>query len=157
MPYAYRIEGEKHHKRLLLGDGLEIETVCRIFELYADGESATTIADILNADGIPSPSGGRWVYDTIYDILERPVYVGDHRFNYESRGKYYRLTDGNVTMRQGHWIGDDQQTKVFLQETIGHVTIWTKRVGNGKAVRYHLDHGEVQFTWPIAGECSPST
>jgi len=108
-PYAYRIEGQKHQKRLVLTDDEAVDIVRRIFELYANGESAKAIAELLNAEGVPSPGGKNWTHDTVYDILERPVYVGDHRFNHRSYGKYYRLSDKNPTLRIDHWIDDDQE------------------------------------------------
>ena len=109
-PYAYVIEGEKHHKQLVLNGDEALATVRRIFELYADGESAAAIANLLNAEGIPSPSGNHWTFDTVGDILQRPVYVGDHRFNYESRGKYYQLRDGKPVERFDHWVDGNQET-----------------------------------------------
>jgi len=110
VPYGYRLEGKKHNKRLFLGDDAEVETVRRIFELYADGKSASAIAELLNAESVPSPGGCQWTSDSVYKILERPVYVGDHRFNFESRGKYYQLRDKQPVERRDHWIDDDQET-----------------------------------------------
>jgi DNA invertase Pin-like site-specific DNA recombinase len=110
-PYAYVIEGEKHHKRLVLNGDEALATVRRIFELYADGESAAAIANLLNAEGIPSPSGNHWTFDTVGDILQRPVYVGDHRFNYESRGKYYQLKDGKPNERFDHWVDGSRKPR----------------------------------------------
>jgi len=108
-PYGYRVEGEKHNKVLLLDDESKIATVLRVFELYGAGESCEAIARILNADGIPSAKGGKWQRDIVRDMLERPAYVGDHRFNYQSRGKYYELRDGKPVERKDHWLDDDQE------------------------------------------------
>ena len=57
-PDGYRCIGEVLYKQLVLDDSLKAETVLRMFELSAAGESGEGIARILNADGIPSPKGG---------------------------------------------------------------------------------------------------
>ena len=71
----------KHNKRPLLGDDTEVENVQRMFTMYVEGETAVSVSRILNDEGHPSPFGKLWAPNTIYEILKRPVYVGDHRFN----------------------------------------------------------------------------
>ena len=116
-PYAYRIEGTTHAKVLVLDDPREVTTVRHIFEQYAAGETCENIARGLNAEGIPAPYGGGWRRETIGDILARPVYVGDHRFNNVSCGKYYHLTDGKPAERRGHWVDDDQERARAIKNT----------------------------------------
>ncbi len=109
VPYGYRIEGTKGKKRLVLGDELAVQTVRRIFHLYAAGESCEAIARLLNAEGIPSPKGGIWIRDVVRDMFDRPAYVGDHRYNYKSEGKYHAVRDGKIIERKGHWADDEQE------------------------------------------------
>ena len=73
------------------------------------GNSAERITKQLNADGVPSPKGGVWIRDTVIDILKRPAYCGDHRFNYWAAGKYYHIQDGKPVERESHWIDDDHE------------------------------------------------
>jgi DNA invertase Pin-like site-specific DNA recombinase len=108
-PFGYRIEGAKHHKRLVLGDPEHVAIVRRAFELYAAGESCDDIAALLNAEGAPSPNGKGWQRGTLMYILRRPVYCGDYRYNHKSHGKYYQLADGKPVERRGHWIDDEQE------------------------------------------------
>ncbi|MCY2989831.1 MAG: recombinase family protein [Planctomycetota bacterium] len=112
VPYGYRIEGTKHNKVLVLADPEHVATVRRMFELYASGESCEAIARALTAENIPSVKGGTWSGDVVGSMLNNPVYVGDHRFNHTSAGKYYQLTDGKPTERRGHWDADQEKTKI---------------------------------------------
>ena len=43
------------------------------------------------------------------DILKRPTYCGDHRYNRWAAGKYYLLQDGKPVERENHWIDADQE------------------------------------------------
>lgn len=61
----------------------EAETVLRIFNAYAAGQSPRDIAGALNKDGIPAPRGPRWSAPTINGngkrgngILRNPIYSG---------------------------------------------------------------------------------
>ncbi|MCE8438212.1 recombinase family protein [Rhodovulum sulfidophilum] len=64
--------------------------IARIFENYADGLSARSIAAALNAEGIPSPGtgSGRWSFSTISGnrkrgtgILNNELYIGRRVWN----------------------------------------------------------------------------
>ncbi|WP_236696913.1 recombinase family protein [Sphingomonas sp. Leaf257] len=64
-------------------DPEQSEVVRRIFRLFVDGQSARTIAGILNAEGIPGPRGAIWRASTINGdgprgngILRNELYVG---------------------------------------------------------------------------------
>ncbi len=58
-------------------DGAEADIVRRIFAAYDDGDSTTTIADALHAEGVPTPrGGGRWQAAAVGWILENPAYAG---------------------------------------------------------------------------------
>ena len=108
-PYGYRCIGEVLNKQLVLDVSLKVGTVLRTFELSAAGESGEGIARILNADGIPSPKGGQWLGTVVLDILRRPVYYGEHRWNYQTVGKYYSTQNGRPVKRSGHWMDADQE------------------------------------------------
>ena len=45
---------------------------------------------------------------TIRQLLTNPAYVGDHRYNLRSRGKYYQLRGGTLVERQQHWQADGE-------------------------------------------------
>lgn len=56
--------------------------VKRIYERFLAGDSLATIANDLNADGIPTPSGtGQWQRGTIESILTNEKYKGDAILN----------------------------------------------------------------------------
>lgn len=81
-PYGYiNVEG------ITIPDGDYSRIVQQIFELYAQGNSATTIAKTLNRHGIQAPAVGRrkdalpvWSKDTIGDILKNRFYIGEIRY-----------------------------------------------------------------------------
>ncbi len=57
-------------------------TVRRIYERFLAGDSLATIAEDLNADGIPTPSGeGKWHRGRIASILTNEKYKGDAILN----------------------------------------------------------------------------
>lgn len=97
-PYGYKKNPENKHRFLV--DEEAAQVVRRIFQLYLAGESGATIAEILNAENILTPSEykrevqrlnytnareqGRqkneprgWAYPTVKNILKNRVYTGD--------------------------------------------------------------------------------
>ena len=75
VPYGYeRIDKGRYRPK----PG-QTETVARIFDLATNSvtASATGIARLLNAEGIPSPNGGKWWTNVVEGILRNPIYVGD--------------------------------------------------------------------------------
>jgi hypothetical protein len=103
-PYAYRLEGPKKNKRLVLGDPGHVRVVQRIFrEFVYEGRLMKNIADRLNEEGVVSP-GGRvkgWRYDTMRVILENPAYTGDYATGRYSFGKYHTISGGEVAKANG--------------------------------------------------------
>ena len=103
-PYGYRrLEvGRRHaprvldhatHKakytriRLVPGPAEEVETVRRIFALYArQGWTAQQIAERLNAEGVPAGPRGPWRKERILRLIRNPTYAG--------RRPYWRGSDG---------------------------------------------------------------
>lgn len=55
--------------------------VRRIFELCRSGMGSARIANTLNAEGIQSPTGGRFGKTTVNRILMNPAYIGHHVSN----------------------------------------------------------------------------
>jgi site-specific DNA recombinase len=81
---------------------LEVGTVKRIFESRCKGLGLVAIADLLNAERIPSPKRGRWrnrddrwTGSTIKGILENPVYVGDRVYNRLTFSRFANGSDGS--------------------------------------------------------------
>ncbi|MFD4553256.1 recombinase family protein [Streptomyces sp. NPDC058469] len=72
-PYGLRIVDKETRK---LGHASTWPTLIRIFESTAEGKSARTIAQELNAEGIPSPEGISWGGSTIHRMVQVPVYEG---------------------------------------------------------------------------------
>jgi len=57
------------------------EAVREIYESFVGGDSYRAVAQGLNARGIPSPNGGRWITSTVRDLLFNPCYCGDAVYN----------------------------------------------------------------------------
>lgn len=86
VPYGYR-KGER--KNTIVIDEPAANTVRRIFELAASGETISLIARRMNDEGVPSPSAylasvrGRyrvrefWTYESVRNILQNRIYTGD--------------------------------------------------------------------------------
>ena len=73
----------------------EIKVVQRIFREFMVGSNCAIIADGLNADGIPTPLGGRkWVNRVVMNILENEKYCGDCLF--QKRFKVSPITKQQV-------------------------------------------------------------
>jgi DNA invertase Pin-like site-specific DNA recombinase len=104
IPYAYRLEGPRKHKRLVIDDPAKVRIVQRIFREYVEeGRPMLNIANRLNADGVLSP-GGRlngWRYDSVKTILENPAYTGDAAGCRWSYGKYQTIHQGTVAKSSG--------------------------------------------------------
>lgn len=80
MPYGYKSTAEPG---VIAIDDKKADVVRKIFQMYADGYSPRAIAGSLNAEGVPSPRGGKWNASTInghrsrgVGILRNTIYVG---------------------------------------------------------------------------------
>lgn len=105
-PYGYRrikLPRQKGYSLEIIPE--QADVVRRIFDLYVTGErqldgdlrqlGAFLIAKKLDAEGIPSPSGGKWPPCTVKDILLNPTYAGMLRWSY--RPTVRRMHDGVVS------------------------------------------------------------
>ena len=116
-PFAYRIEGAKKNKRLVLNDPEHAATIRRIFAMYDAGISIETIRRTLTAEGIPTGKNGPWNRYSIADYLANPVYCGDYVFNKRHYGKYLGIVDGKVT-------SDFRHEQTGEQDRIVHRDHW---------------------------------
>lgn len=109
MAYGYRKVGRLDARGELVRGLREIDPakaaiVVRIFTEHAQGRSTRAIAQGLNRDGIPSPSGGTWRASTIGGghrrgdgILNNELYRGRQRYNRTRR--VYRPGDHKREVR----------------------------------------------------------
>ena len=65
------------------------DLVVRIFEMYLEGKSYQTIANILNSEKINSPTKKKWIDSTIDRIINNKIYIGDY--------ERYRLDNSKET------------------------------------------------------------
>jgi site-specific DNA recombinase len=72
----------------------QAKTVERIFREFVAGKSPRKIACDLTSDGILSPSGGAWTFQTINKIIQNEIYVGVY-----SRNKLHRIKNPNTGKR----------------------------------------------------------
>ncbi len=54
------------------------DIVLRIFNMYLEGKSYQTIANILNEEQVPTPTKSKWADSTIEKIIGNKIYVGDY-------------------------------------------------------------------------------
>ena len=75
VPYGY----DKVNGALIVNEE-QAKVVRRIFLLYGRGMGARSIANMLNAEELPSPTGGLWNNGTIFKMLSQEKYLGDIRW-----------------------------------------------------------------------------
>jgi DNA invertase Pin-like site-specific DNA recombinase len=151
-PYAYRIEGDRHKKRLVLGDAAPVRVVQRIYrEFVVEGRSLLNIANRLHADGYPSPSGRgkRWKGDVVRYILANPAYAGDYAGGRTATGKYHRVDKNSVKAVSGRtprqrrrarsdWIvHPDTHEAIVDRDTWEAAQVRLKAIGDGMSRRTH--------------------
>jgi site-specific DNA recombinase len=95
-PYGYKIKGDGD---LVVGNDTA-EIVRRIFRLYSEADNSLwDIANILNTEGIPSPSGNRWKASSVQCILRRDTYVtGKAKQLRTPKGKFHSVIDGDIVV-----------------------------------------------------------
>ena len=110
-PFGY-VKGADGH---LAEDSETSPTVKRIFKLYAEGASLQKITHTLNAEGLPSRTGGLWNGQTVRNILSSEAYLGTVASGARTTAKYSRLSaDGpeRVTRRLKHAEQGEPQIRV---------------------------------------------
>jgi len=72
----------------------EAEVVRRIYTLREQGHTLQEIANILNAEGVPTKRGGAWYPGTVRYILDNPKYQGYVEYYFRWDGENYVLQEG---------------------------------------------------------------
>jgi hypothetical protein len=81
-------------------DAVKVTTVRWLFQTYADTDTGLrSVADQLNARGIPGPSGGPWFAASIKAILENRNYTGTFTWAKRREGKYHSVSAGHIKER----------------------------------------------------------
>ena len=66
-------------------DNTTKDVVLRIFELYLEGKSYQTIANIFNKEKVLYPDEKHWIDSTINRIINNKIYIGDYeRYKYDN-------------------------------------------------------------------------
>ena len=90
VPYGYRKvkvdDNGKPHPRLELEEPAA-KVVRRVFDMARRGASSLDIAKALNADGIPSSKGKRWLKNVVIALLSNEVYTGALVWGQRARDK----------------------------------------------------------------------
>ncbi len=92
---------------------IEADVVVRIFEMFADGVGARSIAKALNAAGAPSPRAqadrpNGWSASTVKDVLKRALYRGE--IVYGRSAKAYGRELGRRSTREKGQIRRPEET-----------------------------------------------
>ena len=69
--------GYKRENKKMVIDETTKDLVIRIFNMYLEGNSYQTIANILNDEGIPTQTNKKWKDTTIAKIISNKIYIGD--------------------------------------------------------------------------------
>lgn len=158
-PFGYTRDPDDKHK--LIPDEIPAQIVYRIFHMYALGDTARHIGDVLNNEGILSPRAfyydriGRenplqesmtWNSSTILQLLRNQVYIGNM-----AQGKR-RVTSfktkNRVVVPEEDWIVVEN-----THEPIVEKDVWAqvqKRLSEGKRVPHITKSGEVSLFAGIA-------
>ena len=78
-PYGYRkvhVQDGAKQRPKLERDPPADAVVRRIFDLTLQGHSVLGIVRVLNAEGIPTRNGGRWLKNTVHGMLTNEAYTG---------------------------------------------------------------------------------
>jgi DNA invertase Pin-like site-specific DNA recombinase len=81
--------------------------VRRIFALYDAGKSLREITDILNREGVPSSTGGKWRFETVRRRLIDETYLGTFVWNVDPTGKYNHVAKGDIVSGRADGSGKD--------------------------------------------------
>jgi site-specific DNA recombinase len=90
-PFGYRQRDTTHEGKPagpLVVDPIEAPVVRRMFAI-AEATSQRKIAQLLNAEGIRTASGGRWVQSMVARVLANPLYLGKVRRKVGGRWEVY--------------------------------------------------------------------
>lgn len=91
-PYGYENVLGKPGEKVINQD--EAKVITRIFREYANGVSPRKIATDLTRDGVASPSGDEWTFQTIHKMVVNQLYAGVY-----VRNKLRRIKNPNTGKR----------------------------------------------------------
>ena len=81
-------------------DAVKVSTVRWLFQTYADTDTGLrSLADQLNARGVPGPTGGPWYAASIKAIFENRNYTGTFTWAKRREGKYHSVAAGQIRER----------------------------------------------------------
>ena len=72
-PLGYKRKGKK-----MIIDETTKDLVIRIFNMYLEGKSYQTIANILNEERVPTSTKANWKDSTIEKMINNKIYMGDY-------------------------------------------------------------------------------
>lgn len=101
---------KKDHAKLVPSHPDRVALIRRIFQMYLSGMGFRTIADRLNAEGVPSPRTSEWarIHDgrrsasTIREIIVNPLYAGDMVWNRRTMAKFHRVSNRQAVVRSAY-------------------------------------------------------
>ena len=154
-PYGYKAGNDE--KRTAVIDEEAAAVVRRIYDLRLQGDSARTIAGILNGEGIPNPAayytrldGGKrqrscsplWPPQTVRRILSDPTYLGSTLQHRTARISY--KNHKVVHVPKSEWIVTEHAHEAIVSEEIWdkvQATYASRRGRSDKAGRVHALSG----------------
>jgi DNA invertase Pin-like site-specific DNA recombinase len=81
-------------------DPEKVKTAKWLFSTYAEQDiGMRSLAEQLNARGVPGPRGGLWSIGSIREILKNRKYVGDNVWAQRREGKYHRVAGESIQAR----------------------------------------------------------
>lgn len=81
-------------------DAVKVSTLRWLFQTYADSDTGLrSLADQLNARGVPGPTGGPWYAASIKAIFENRNYTGTFTWAKRREGKYHSVAAGHIRER----------------------------------------------------------
>lgn len=105
-------------QEFVAGDEKEVAVVRWLFGEFARRDvSYHQLARELNKQGVPSPSGRKWVYQTVIQILTNARYVGDLTLGKDGAGKFFRLDGDQVVRNTEKKMRTNKPNPVHVQDT----------------------------------------
>ena len=157
-PYGYekyKLQGQKGYSLRIVGD--QAAVVRRIYQLYIVGLpgpdgvdeplGSYRIANLLTAQGIPSPGGGKWTATAVRDILKNPTYAGMIRWAYRPVLKQVK----NGEIRYSTPVSPDPKLVQGLHEAIIPLELWQQAQELMHSSSKSCVPAKKQMTNPMAG------
>lgn len=148
-PYGYDWNGEE-----MVINVSQSEVVKRIFADVLSGKGTKTIADKLNADGIPTKKGGRWTATTINGMLKNEKYTGDVIFqkSYSDSNFKRHINNGE---RDQYMVADHHEAIISHEDFDAVATLLSQRA-NEKGIVSGMAKYQNRYAFSgkiVCGEC----